>query len=326
MGNRVFSLLSAILYARLTGRRLLVDWSDPSYSNDRSNSVHRFFDSKEFDPSDEIPETKSVRPAIWRDHLRESVRAMVRAHMPTRWDDPLVSRPLSIDVSRVDCEEDLLVFWSYFPLIDAMRRHFRGPFAVLHKLDTFTILKQLIRESLQLHPEIRERVRQIKGSWPAGPVLGVHVRYSDKKTRFSVIQQKVAALLSQHPGMRLFLATDNKSIEDLFERTWPGTMTAPKWYPSATKKMHENEECPDKVRNGVEALIDLYLLADCDYLVVDTSSAFSHLATILSDRDRSRIRDVRPWGWLPPRMRDWLWLIYQWVRCAPQRFPAFWRK
>jgi hypothetical protein len=34
LGNRILSALTGILYARLTGRRLLVDWRDEVYSDD----------------------------------------------------------------------------------------------------------------------------------------------------------------------------------------------------------------------------------------------------------------------------------------------------
>ena len=37
LGNRLSSVLSGALYARLSGRRLLVDWTDWMYSNDGSN-------------------------------------------------------------------------------------------------------------------------------------------------------------------------------------------------------------------------------------------------------------------------------------------------
>ena len=38
LGNRMLSALTGILYARLSGRRLIIDWRDPTYSSDGSNA------------------------------------------------------------------------------------------------------------------------------------------------------------------------------------------------------------------------------------------------------------------------------------------------
>lgn len=43
LGNRMLCALTGILYARLAGRRLLVDWSDPIYAEGGLNVFHRYF-------------------------------------------------------------------------------------------------------------------------------------------------------------------------------------------------------------------------------------------------------------------------------------------
>ncbi len=322
IGNRVFSLLTAILYARLTRRRLLVDWSDPSYSSDGSNVVHRFFVSRLFGPSDPIPDTDSVRPEIWGGRLRESATAMVKTYARRLERDPLVWRRFAVSLSELDYPEQVLVMWTYFPLIDQLRRHFHGEFSELRKLDTETILRRLMRESLELHPAIRERVNHLRKSWPAKSTIGVHVRYLDKKTSLPSVQRKLDQLRAQHPGAQLFLATDNPAVEDSFARTYPGLLTAPKWYPSGVNALHENPECPDRAVNGIEALTDLYLLAGCDYLLLDSSSALSRLAGVLANPGRTHICDIDRWRVVPPRMRQLLWLTRESVKWGPRRLLA----
>jgi len=326
LGNRVFCLLTAVLYARLTGRQLLVDWSDGAYSSDGSNVVHQFFISKLFGPFDQIPDTDSVRPRIWRGRLRESATAMVKTHAPELAGDPLGWRRFSVSLSKLNYPEEVLVMWTYFPLIDQMRRHFHGEFSGLRKLDTEIILRRLMRESLELHPAIRERVNGLKRNWPAKSVVGVHIRSTDKMMNVRAVRRKVDELCSQHPGAPIFLATDNQAVEDLFARTYPGLLTAPKWYPRSGKALHANLECPDRGVNGVEALTDLYLLAGCDYLVLDTSSAFSRLVSILADAECGHICDLCRWRFLPPQVRHMLWLTRQSVSWGPRRFLAALRK
>jgi len=72
LGNRMLCALTGILYARLTGRTLFVDWGDFFYSNDGSNAFPRFFRCSSCAPASEIPQTDSVHPSIWRGRLRES--------------------------------------------------------------------------------------------------------------------------------------------------------------------------------------------------------------------------------------------------------------
>jgi hypothetical protein len=322
MGNRIFSLLTAVLYARLTRRRLLVDWSDASYSSDGSNAVDRFFISGLFGPSDRIPDTDSVRPEAWRGRLRQSASAMANALAPDLARDPLIWKRFSVDLSKLDHPEEVLVMWTYFPLIDQLRRHFHGEFSALRGLDTESVLRRLMRQSLELHPAIRERVNGLRRTWPAGPVIGVHVRHSDKTTRSGAVRRHVDELRSRHPGAPIFLATDSRGVEDLFARTYSGLLTAPKWYPSGPQALHENAECPDATMNGIEALTDLYLLAGCDYLVLDESSAFSRLAGILTDAEPSHVRDLRRLRALPSRIRHWLWLTRESIRWGPRRVLA----
>jgi len=322
LGNRVFSLLTAILYARLTGRRLLVDWSDATYSSDGCNVVHQFFTSRLFGPSDEIPDVDSVRPQIWRGHLRESAAAMTKTYAPELAGDPLVWKKFSVGLARLDYQEDVLVLWTYYPLIDEQRRHFHGEFSGLRKLDTETILRGLMHGSLELHPAIRERVDGLKRSWPAKPAIGVHVRHSDKVTSVEAARRKVDELCGQHPDAPIFLATDDQAVEDLFARSHPGLHTAPKWRPGSHQALHGNVECPDRAVNGLEALTDLYLLAGCDYLVLDTSSALSRLASVLTAAERRNVHDIRRWRVLPPRMRHLAWLARESIRWGPRRLLA----
>ena len=80
LGNRMLCALTAILYARLTGRRLIIDWSDDTYSNDRSNAFHHYFQCSSCSPTDGILSTDSVSPSLWLGHLHESSREIAKRH------------------------------------------------------------------------------------------------------------------------------------------------------------------------------------------------------------------------------------------------------
>ena len=320
LGNRIVSLLSAALFARLTRRRLVVDWSDPTYSSDGSNSIHHFFTSPLFSPAGQIPDTASIHPALWRGHLRDNVVAVSRKFLSRTFRYPTSSRHTSADLSRLDHPEQVLVMWSFFPLIRDMRHHFRGPFSEFRGLDDEAILSRLMKETLHLHPSIMERVTAIRATWPARPVIGVHIRHTDRKARIGAIQSRLRQLLTANPGLGVFLCTDNRDVEASLRLAYPDLLTTSKWFPdNGHDRMHECQDCPDKRANGVEALTDLYLLAGCDHLVLDKSSSFAYLAALLSDQAPGRIHDLHPWRLLTPNQRYHLFCLSMFVRWAPRR-------
>jgi hypothetical protein len=71
-GNRILAFLSGLLYARLTGRRLVVDWCDGSYAPPDLNAFPLLFRSQRARPLDSLPPFPSVTPWIWQGHLRST--------------------------------------------------------------------------------------------------------------------------------------------------------------------------------------------------------------------------------------------------------------
>jgi hypothetical protein len=291
LGNRILCTTTGILYARLSGRRLLVDWSDGAYGKRGSNVFHRYFQSPVCDPSDTIPATNSVNPSIWQGCLQESAFELAASHGKPRGGG--VWRQYSIDLTRMDYPEEVVVFWAFDTQVNLMRPHFPLLMPQFKGASTTLILRTILRDDLVLQPQIRERVEAFARAHFSGPMVGVHVRYSDYQSHLLGSIGLVDRLLQQHPDLKVFLATDNIQVKQLFEESYPGTVTTPHWYPRSGLQLHGNKSCPDKVENGVEALVDLYLLARCDYLVVDSSSSFGRLAQLLTDAPSTQSFDVK---------------------------------
>ena len=291
LGNRMQSLLTGILYSKLSGRKLYIDWSDPTYTNDGTNSFHRFFKCPLVSPNDQFPEADSVSPDMWNGNLHKSVRDMER--LLGNFTDPEESRRrLSIDPAKLDYSEDLLIMWTHMETVDDLRGYFNGKYKRIAYLSTDQILKELLKEYLILHSGIRERVDQFRRDHFHSKTIGMHVRYSDRKVELSNILGKLESVLKRIPSCRIFLATDNEQIKKELEKSYPNVITAPHWYPAPGSHIHQNRNCPDRIENGIEALVDLYLLAECDYLILDSRSSFSYLAKLLSKAPGSHIYDV----------------------------------
>jgi nitroimidazol reductase NimA-like FMN-containing flavoprotein (pyridoxamine 5'-phosphate oxidase superfamily) len=290
LGNRIEALLNGILYARLSGRRLIVDWSDPIYSDAGENVFHQLFHCDLCDPADRIPDTDSVAPPPWRGRLHASV-ADLQAELGKAY-----RTTTSIDLSRLDPPEEVAVLWGFDQQIHRMRPHFRGDFAALAADKTPILLRRLLQEDLLLQPAIRARVEAFRRAHLGQPTAGIHVRYSDHRSRLRPTLDRVDRLLRKRPGLRLFLATDSLPIRTLFEERYGAVLGTEHWFPEPGLPIHGNPAAPSRAAGAADALVDLYLLSACDVLVVDASSSFAHLAVLLSNAPKPSIHRVAPRG------------------------------
>jgi hypothetical protein len=237
LGNRIFVLLSAVLYARVTNRTLLVDWRDGVCAPSESNALPLLFSSPSPGPFERLAETDSIRPAIWRGHINEPVTRMLETHGPSL-DSKAQRRLLSLDLSRSDYDEEVLVLWDYSAQWSLLRRHFHGPLQSLAEGSRDAILGAVLRHEVTLCPEIRDRVDEFKREHLHLPSVGVHVRYSDYRSSLLSILHKLNIVLAREAGLRIFLATDNVEIKRLFEKSYPDVVTTPHWYPASGLPLH----------------------------------------------------------------------------------------
>jgi hypothetical protein len=316
LGNRILCLLTACLYARLSKRRLIVDWRDPYYSNDGSNVFDKFYHCTISSPLYELPDTDSIAPPVWRNHLRESVLEMSAHYGPQFLHHPDSWSQCSIDLSELNHQADILVMWSYFEQVRSLRRHFSGDFEEFRHRSTKVILRQVLADNLRLNPSIQKRIDMFKANWEKQRTVGVHIRYTDKKSRVRAMCRKVHSLIKHEPDMHIFLATDNLKVKEIFENRFPRVLTTPKYYPEPGTPMHHPSACPDQLEHGIEALIDMYLLAECDCLVLDESSAFAYTASLLTKKRDVRICNFQHGRWIPPDVRHWIWISMRKLKAA----------
>jgi hypothetical protein len=327
LGNRLLSALAGILYARVAGRRLVIDWNDPVYSDDGSDVFHRFFVCPSAGRIDEIPETDSVVPGIWRGHLRDPASVVQREYnrlAGARLYARLARlrlvrgsskrgrsrRHISIEMAHVGYEAEVAVLAGWPVRIDWLRPYLHGELAELGRMSTAAIHRTLLREEIVLHPEIQARVDEFRAAHFDAPMVGMHLRLSDRRVRVQAILDAADALLSRRPDLRVFAATDSIEGKELLERRYRGVVMTPHWYPPAGTSQHNNPACPARSENGIEALVDLYLHAGCDYLVADGTSSFARLAALLRSAPEGHAIDLRPGPSRLTVLQRRLWLRY----------------
>jgi hypothetical protein len=310
MGNRMMCAVTGILYGQLTGRLTVIDWRDAAYSNNGSNTFSRFFDSPQVLSEKILPKDVSIRPEIWAGQLDKSMSIMLSEHDPNKHRSIWIHRKYSIDVRKLDYAEDIVVFWYYTGRIRALKTHLQNSDCGFVGLDSDGIVRKVLLEQMKLSDEVRRRIDDFKSTagWPE-KVIGVHIRYTDMRTNLARYERALRRFLQREPNAHIFLATDNKRISREYHERYKNVFSTPKWFPDGLSPMHQNPACPDKVLNGIEALVDMYLLADCDYLIYPGASTFSQIAMLLSKIPRENVIDIErfnPMVQLKRLIREWV--------------------
>lgn len=291
IGNRVFSVATGILYAQLSGRQLVVDWRDGSYSNTGENLFFRYFDCPVAQSVEVLPATDSIYPAVWQHQLHRSLGSLRHELRLTGYQD------MSFDVSRLDYEEDIIVLAAYTHKIHAMRLLFTEEARGFAKLTNSEVIEVILRENLFLKEDIRYKIEKFQQKHFEGHMIGVHIRYSDMKVPLAEVEAYLRATVksvqSRYPQFKIFLATDSQEVLLSFKDKFPNVITFDKWFSSSGKRLHQNaEECQDLIQNGIEALMDLYLLASCDSLVFASRSSFGFLASLLMTKPNHQCYNI----------------------------------
>jgi len=211
--------------------------------------------------------------------LHDSARQIAneRSYNPSE-----VRRYLSIDISKSDYPERVVVLTGYNARMDLLTTRLRGRFEELTRISDSDILRGLLRREFTLQPDISERIELFKRSYFDMPTVGIHVRFSDFRSPLLRTIRHLNRLLRHEPRLRIFVATDNIAILKLFHSNYSDVVATPHWYGVPGATIHVNRANPDPTEAGIEALVDLHLLAQCDYLIFDPASTFALVADLLS--------------------------------------------
>ena len=269
MSNRILALMGAIVYADLSDRHLIIDWSDGMYGKIGENVFSKFFtyNGKQGDLN-EVINAKSVYPKIWKGRLEKNAKQM------WTWDFNIFK--------KIDRKEDVLVHSAFKNLIVKI------PQKALQNskyagMSVNEILKYVINNSLKLNPEIQNIIDSFERENFQHPVIGVHIRHTDldyKSNTYSneLYHEIIRNLLKQNPNAQIFLATDDKKTEEEFKRAYSNMCIITKWYPKINNGIHKSCDDDNKFQMCIDTLTDMYLLCRCDFLVRNPFSSFTALA------------------------------------------------
>jgi hypothetical protein len=291
LGDKIRALPSAILYARLTGRQLYVDWNDPAYGDGRLNYFPHLFELREVSCADSLPVEGSVRPTAWRGKLHLNWDQLYAEFGTPAWSRKWAQDTFSFDQGCMDWDENILVMWD-FDQFEKLAPRFAGLYPECQgrlspEAKQGVILKRHLRLSADMELALQPWMARLDAN---RPVIGVHVRAAEDNFRMRLappVDRYMAAverLSRKEADASIFLATDNSDVEKFFRKRFgEGRVhTTRKWLPPPGVALQLGNACPDRLQSAREALIDIQLLASCETLVTMNNSSFSILARMFS--------------------------------------------
>ncbi|MFZ1575533.1 MAG: nodulation protein NodZ [Chromatiaceae bacterium] len=315
IGDLVRAVLSALHYAHVTGRALSVQWADGLYGPAGTNVFPHLFeliDVPAADCLDGLTAPADTWPPAWRGRLDWPLNRLYAELRDDDWNRGWALRELSFDQTRFDYAESVLVMWDFdgftpsWQAADPVRRVGSSP---------EDALRQLAARHVRPAARIREQVAAFRERHFTRPMMGVHVRKTfekggaGKQVNDESYPRAIAAVRRRHPEAGIFLATDNADMVGMIGRRFPGLVTRPKWFPTAGQPIHFTPEGPERLARAEDAVVEMCLLAACDYLIYPALSSFSMAARHLSGLPDARVvalRSVtgpRQWWWQAKRLR-----------------------
>lgn len=290
LGDRIRCVLSGVVYAKLTGRVLFVDWSDGKLIPDSRNIFNELFSFTDTNFVSKCPVSDDVWPLAWRGRLDESLDKLYTEFDPQGWDRKAALQKFSFNQTKLDYPAQTLVMWDFDQFADL---------ACLSDNEPLKLAQQLTQKHLKPSVNIRTLIDDFKAKTFAKDeqTIGVHIRATNE---FDLIKSSVSfdqyddavnrALKNTSSNVKIFLATDNVDVESALRQKFPDkVITRKKWFAKAGERLHLNDDCPEPERALIDALVEMLLLAECDYLIYQQNSSFGRCAHIFSEASEDRI-------------------------------------
>lgn len=303
LGNRIFAFLEALCLSKITGRELIVDWRDGTYSENNQNSYYSLFEPfQKNTPILDLSKIKSVYPKIWENNTDRSLNFIANEFKKNlkycHYGDEM-KKKFSFNPLEPDRGEEAVIFFDYYFNFGLLKNKISSLPKNWQPAEERKLLKYLTKNYLILKPEIREKIDLFKKTNFKKSTIGIHIRWTDNiNNKLCYIplkehEEKIDRILDNYKDYNIFLSTDNPEIEKRYSEKYKNLIVTKKYFPSKqNNSIHHSMECKNKSEMAKEAIIDLYLLSECDSLIYSSKSSFGKLASILSDANEKYLYDL----------------------------------
>lgn len=300
MGNRLFTLLYALQFAKSTGRILVVDWRDGQFHFPGQNAFEHVFEidgvrsieqfdsrglsvypNKAFLNGNGIYEVANYKFG-YTGKLKFLLTDIIKGKL-SRWAScwqlktdqssflfaPFRNTFLELgerfDLGR---NEDVLVFTGFFPAIT--------------KVSGF--------ETIRLNGGMQKKaIDFIEANGLKEGTLGVHVRFSDKKPTKELKRLKTAIEKNLAAVNQVFLSTDSHYVEQEIKSWFPNRVIvqSKSQLSDSSIGLHQgayrSQEHELAIALYEESIIDMWALSVCSVLFYQGNSSFSLMSHYLRD-------------------------------------------
>lgn len=287
----MLAAVTGCVLATLNNRTPYIDWRDGMYVPPGENLYPLLFDASWMGDLTAYDDTQDASPDIWSGRVNKHPYDIITEHFPKQHRDPFLYRKLSIDLVKPDPEPNVAVFWSYLPKLKrlagrmAMHSAFKG-----RAIDEVTseLLDRYFKPVEEVSSAVDAVFKQV-----TGPVIGVHIRFTDRKAPLPKIVSELEGLANDNPNAAVFLATDSGEAQDAIQSRFPNVITIDKAIARDGTALHfASEGFDDPVVEARNALIDMMALARCDWLLHSSHSTFSVTAALIGRIAKERQIDV----------------------------------
>lgn len=310
LGNRLLAVLGSLMYCKLSGRAMFVDWTDGTYAEDRENAWDYAFVLKAPQAGPDQISGDDVYPQLWRGNLAKSITELIDEFDPDSWDDEMaVYDRYSLRMGDLERPERILLRWSYFDdFANVFRQMGYGWFSQARRRQ---VLRKILADHVELNADIMAEFDELARLMLTRPTIGVHIRYTDNKAPYELLAAKVDELARENPDAAIFLATDNKKVAGEMSAKYPGRLVSlDKLMSDDGRALHHSFQTKQALK---EVLFDMYMLSRCEWLVYSSVSSLGFCASLLSQaqagnlydclRLKARLRGAAKTLWINSRAR-----------------------
>ncbi|MGZ3861843.1 MAG: nodulation protein NodZ [Bacteroidia bacterium] len=308
LGNRLYTVCSAIEYSKKTNRTLFVDWSDGQFAGRGVNAFNECFELEAVNTVLSAGPIKAGEltyyPAVWKGQIDKGIYDL---YFVTETEKINAIPYKALPKGRMKM---LKRYWQFIDddnksLKNRKVSHFKGiygknnfPFGsdlsgsltedvVIFADFSPVYSEQIFLKHVRLKKHIREKITSFsEKNKLAQNTIGIHVRNTDKKPTQSIetLFSKIESLKLKKP--QIFLATDNRFVIEQFETKYPGLISYPKFLPEQIKEgLHQyalyNNMEDISIQLFEDSIADMWLLSECEYLLYQSNSSFSIISKTL---------------------------------------------
>lgn len=321
LGNRFITLMKALQYARLSKRKVYVDWADGMFGAVGHNVFEEYFELNNTNRTtfDEVVTAYKCGASTYPRNLVE--KDFYSPIYPESSEEssfivytPQIARKTwyKVGLSLIPLHKTVYLFglqsfqrpkkmeemnwWKLvrtmsdgdnLPLGSNLWPWLKEDIVFFADFRPFISMKNFTK-TVALKPKYQEMIEQKAEELNIANAVGVHIRYTDKKPTGSL--EKLIQRLEEHikSGHGIFLCTDNKDIEEDFrERFGKYVITTDKYIPKIEKGgIHiwasKLQDGEMKKRMFEDSLVDMWLLSKCQTLYWQGNSSFSYISKLLN--------------------------------------------